>query len=91
MPRFARVGWTFAFLFLPISSSFADNILELNKSFIEKYKNKLTISVRYTVDAAHKRPNPANKDGDMHVAGRAPEIGLPTVAEIQNARMCPMP
>jgi hypothetical protein len=89
MPRFARLGWTFVFLFLPIPSSFADSILELNKSFIEKYKNKLTISVHYTVDAAHKRPNPAAKDGDMHVAGRAPEIGLATVAEIQNAKDVP--
>jgi hypothetical protein len=89
MPRFARLGWTLVFLCLPISTSFADNILELNKSFIEKYKNKLTISVHYTVDAAHKRPNPASKDGDMHVAGRAPEIGLATVAEIQNAKDVP--
>jgi hypothetical protein len=74
---------------LPISSCFADNILELNQSFIEKYKNKLTISVHYTVDAAHKRPNPASKDGEMHVAGRAPEIGLATVAELQNAKDVP--
>ncbi|WGD50849.1 hypothetical protein QA641_35530 [Bradyrhizobium sp. CB1650] len=67
----------------------ADDILEINRSFIEKYKNRLTISTRYTVDAAHKRPNPASKDGDMHVAGRAPEIGLATVAEIQNAKSVP--
>jgi hypothetical protein len=86
MPRFARLGWTFVFLFLPVSSSLAENILELNQSFMEKYKNKLAISVHYTVDAAHKRPNPASKDGDMHIAGRAPEIGLATVAEIQNAK-----
>jgi hypothetical protein len=89
MPRFAKLGWTFVFLLLPTSFSFADSILELNQSFIEKYKNKLTISVHYTVDAAHKRPNPAAKDGDMHVAGRAPEIGLATVAEIQNAKDAP--
>ena len=54
MPRFARLGWTFVFLFLPLQSSFADSILELNPSFIKKYKNKLTISVHYTVDAAHR-------------------------------------
>src|ERR1700730_3962420 len=86
---FTKLSWTFLFLMLPISSSFADNILELNKSFIDKFKNKLTISVHYTVDAAHKKPNPASKDGDMHVAGRAPEIGLATVAEIQNAKDVP--
>jgi hypothetical protein len=89
MPRFARLRWALVFLFLPVQSSVAEDILELNRSFIEKYKNKLTISVQYTVDAAHKRPNPASKDGVMHVAGRAPEIGLATVAEIQNAKDVP--
>jgi hypothetical protein len=89
MPRFARLSWIFVFLFLPIPFSFADSILELNQSFIDKNKNKLTISVHYTVDAAHKNPNPGAKDGDMHVAGRAPEIGLATVAEIQNAKDVP--
>ncbi|MFK4719385.1 hypothetical protein [Bradyrhizobium niftali] len=72
-----------------IAPSYADDILELNRSFIEKYKNRLTISAQYIVDAAHKRPNPGSKDGDMHVAGRAPEIGLATVAEIQNAKSVP--
>jgi hypothetical protein len=86
---FATLNWTSVFLGLSISSSFADNILELNKSFIEKFKNKLTVSVHFTVDAAHKKPNPASKDGDMHVAGRAPEIGLAMVAEIQNAKDVP--
>ena len=85
MRQFARLVCAFAFLFLPIQFSVAEDVLELNRSFIEKYKNKVTISVNYTVDAAHKRPNPPSKDGDMHVAGRAPEIGLATVAEIQNA------
>jgi hypothetical protein len=86
---FTKLSWTSVFLGLSISSSFADNILELNKSFIEKFKNKLTISAHFIVDAAHKKPNPASKDGDMHVAGRAPEIGLAMVAEIQNAKDVP--
>src|SRR4051812_10804818 len=90
MPHvFTKLNWIVVFLLLPISSSFADNILELNKSFVERYKNRLTISAHYIVDAAHKKPNPASKDGDMHVAGRAPEIGLATVAEIQNAKDVP--
>lgn len=72
-----------------ITPTYADDILELNRSFIEKYKNRLTISAQYIVDAAHKKPNPGSKDGDMHVAGRAPEIGLATVAEIQNAKSVP--
>jgi hypothetical protein len=77
------------FLLLLTQASLAEETLELNKSFIEKFKNKLTISVNYIVDAAHKRPNPAKADGDMHVAGRAAEIGLATVAEIQNAKDVP--
>jgi hypothetical protein len=89
MPRFTKLHWALLVLLLPIQSSRAEDVLELNQSFVEKFKNKLTISVQYTVDAAHKRPNPASKDGDMHVAGRAPEVGLATVAEIQNAASVP--
>ncbi len=70
-------------------AAFAEEVLELNRSFIEMYKNRLTISGSYFVDAAHKKPNPPDKDGDMHVAGRSPQIGLATVAEIQNARLVP--
>jgi hypothetical protein len=43
----------------------------------------------YFVDAAHEKPNPPTKDGDLHAAGRATEIGLATVAEIQNAKDVP--
>ena len=70
-------------------AALAEEVLELNRSFIEQYKNRLTIRVTYFVDAAHKQPNPASKDGDMHVAGRSPQIGLATVAEIQNAKLVP--
>jgi hypothetical protein len=86
---FTKLSWLVVFLLIHVSSSLADNILELDKSFVDKHKNTLTISVHYIVDAAHKKPNPASKDGDMHVAGRAPEIGLATVAEIQNAKDVP--
>jgi hypothetical protein len=63
----------------------SEEILVLNRSFIEKFKNRLTIDAAYIVDAAHKKPNPPDKDGDMHVAGRSADIGLASVAEIQNA------
>jgi hypothetical protein len=76
-------------IILCAQAAFAENLLELNRSFIEKYKNRLTIGGAYFVDAAHKQPNAAKQDGDMHVAGRSPEIGLATVAEIQNARSSP--
>lgn len=60
--------------------------ITLKNSFIEKYKNRVTIDATYTVDKAHKKVNPPSKDGDMHIAGRAPQIGLATVAEIMNAK-----
>jgi hypothetical protein len=63
----------------------AETELTLNMEFVERYKNRATISTDYFVDRAHARPNPPNKDGDMHFAGRSPQIGLATVAEIQNA------
>ncbi len=59
--------------------------ITLNNSFIEKYKDRATIDTHYTVDKAHAKPNPPKKDGDLHIAGRAQEVGLPVVAEIMNA------
>ncbi len=75
---------TLAILLLPVASN-AQVDITLKNSFIEQYKDRATITATYTVDKAHKKPNPAAKDGDLHVAGRAPEIELATVAEIMNA------
>ena len=60
--------------------------ITLKNSFIEKFKDRATVDATFTVDKAHKRPNPGSKDGDLHIAGRAPEIGLAIVAEIMNAK-----
>jgi hypothetical protein len=57
----------------------------LKNDFIETYKDKATIDAHLVVDIAHKHPNPGAKDGDMHVAGRADEVGLALVAEVMNA------
>jgi hypothetical protein len=59
--------------------------IQINKSFIKRYKNRVTIQTTFTVDRAMQSPAPAFMDGDLHVAGRAPQIGLPVVAEITNA------
>ena len=64
----------------------ADIIIRLKDAFIEEFKDRATISANFTVDKAHPRPNTAKKDGDLHVAGRAPEIKLPIVAELMNAK-----
>lgn len=57
----------------------------LNRSFVERYKDRVTIETSFTVDDASGGPAPGLFDGDMHFAGRAPEIGLRVVAEVANA------
>jgi len=68
----------------------ADTTLELKNDFIETFKNRATIEATYAPKFAHakpKTPSPSkpSNDGDIHIAGTAPEIGLLTVAEIMNA------
>lgn len=60
--------------------------MTLRKSFIDSFKNKLTIATNYEVYFAHKHPNTAKKDGDLHFAGHDKKIGMPIVAEIMNAK-----
>jgi len=60
--------------------------ITIRKSFIDSFKSKLTIDANYEVWYAHKSPNPASKDGDLHFAGWDKKIGLPIVAEIMNAK-----
>ena len=67
--------------------AFAEISITLNNTFIEKHKNRATIDANFAVDHSKGKPNPASKDGDMHVAGRdAKNIGMATVAEIMNAK-----
>jgi hypothetical protein len=60
--------------------------MTLRKSFIDSFKNKLTIAANYEVYFAHKHANTAIKDGDLHFAGYDKKIGMPIVAEIMNAK-----
>lgn len=87
MLRYTRAVFPLCFVLAALLAAavHAETQITLKNSFIEKYKNRATVTATYTIDAAHKKPNPASKDGDMHVAGRAPEVGLPIVAEIMNA------
>src|SRR5438552_3470132 len=68
------------------SSAVAQVEITLKNAFVQKFQDRATITATYTVDKAHAHPNPGAKDGDIHVAGRAPEIGLATVAEVMNAK-----
>lgn len=58
--------------------------ITLKNSFIEKYKNRATITAPYRVIAFRKH-TPA-EDGDAHVAGLSDEVGLACVAEIMNVK-----
>jgi hypothetical protein len=58
--------------------------IEINKSFIERYKDRVSITTTFTVDKARLNPIARMFDGDFHMAGRAPEVALPVVAEIAN-------
>jgi len=69
----------------------ADTTLELTNKFINDYKERATIDVTYTPKFAHdkpKKPMPSkpSNDGDIHISGTAPQIGLLSVAEIMNAK-----
>jgi len=74
-------------IYMAVASRLApgDMTMEIKRSFLEEYKNKVTIKATFTVDDASGSPNPREFDGDLHVAGRAPEIGLRLVSEIMNA------
>lgn len=66
----------------------ADITLTLSKTFVEKYKNRATIDAQLSVDAHLNKPHTILKggdDGDIHMAGRSDQVGLPLVAEIMNA------
>jgi len=60
--------------------------ITLRKTFIDSFKNKLTVAADYEIYFAHKSPNSGAKDGDLHFAGFDKKIGLPMVAEIMNAK-----
>jgi hypothetical protein len=76
-----------AFIAIPAR---AETELTLNKSFIETYKNRVTVTTDFVIDAVKDKVNTPQSDGDLHVAGRpTDDIGLMTVAEIQNAKDVP--
>jgi hypothetical protein len=71
--------------YLAVTAQTTDMKLQINKAFMERYRNRVTIQTTVTVDRAMESPFPAFLDGALHLAGRAPQIGLPTVGEIVNA------
>lgn len=60
----------------------------LKNSWINKHKNRATTDITFRVDHAHAKPNKIGEksdDGDLHIAGRSAQVGLPMVVEIVNA------
>lgn len=82
--RIKRIGVILGLVFLS-SSLLAQAEVTLTKEFIDKYADRVTIDTHFRVDVS-SRIHPAKEDGDIHIAGTAPEIGLPAVAEIMNAK-----
>jgi hypothetical protein len=72
-------------LVLVSASAHAELNIVLKNDFIEKFKNRATITVPFTVDATSK-VHPASQDADIHIAGHSDDVGLPLVAEIMNAK-----
>src|SRR5713101_63104 len=75
---------------LLLGSTLQAETLNLSADFVNQNKNRATISIQFELDAhltaAHRIKN-SGDDGDVHMAGRAPEVQLPMVTEIMNAGM----
>lgn len=68
----------------------AEITLALNKTFVQRYKDRATMTTNFHVDhypdnGPHSISRSGN-DGDIHMAGRDSVFKLPLVAEIMNAR-----
>lgn len=71
----------------------ADMTLALNKAFVNKVKNKATLTTNLNVDVHPSTPHAVKSsgdDGDIHMAGRDSVFKVPLVAEILNARIEPL-
>lgn len=75
-------------LSLPACGAWAETLV-LSAHFVNEFKDKATIGVNLEVDVHPQTPHSISSggnDGDIHMSGRADEVGLPMVAEIVNAR-----
>jgi hypothetical protein len=78
-----------AYFFVQSSVSSARVRIVLDRAFVDLYGDRVTIDTSFTVDRAGRFAHASYLDGDLHVAGRSAEIGLPVVAEVQNATLRP--
>lgn len=73
--------------YMAVTTGSKDIEIRLNKSFIERFKDRVTIDAMVTVDRVMPEPVPAALDGDLHFSGRSRQIRLPVVGEIANAAL----
>jgi hypothetical protein len=75
-----------------LASALQAETLNLSPDFVNRCKNRATISIQFELDAHLTSPHAIGRsgdDGDIHMAGRAPEVQLPMVVEIMNAGLGP--
>jgi len=78
-----------AYFFVQSSVTSARVRISLDRAFVDLYGDRVTIDTSFTVDRAGRFAHASYLDGDLHVAGRSAQIGLPVVAEVQNASRRP--
>ena len=86
-----KVTSAFSVLALLVSTLQAET-LTLSADFVNRNKNRATISIQFELDAHLRSPHriaSSGDDGDVHMAGRASEVQLPMVVEIMNAGLKP--
>src|SRR5205807_1084887 len=59
-------------------------VIELDNAFIKTYMDRATIETEF-LPTAYSKVHPAKSDGEIHVAGYASAVNLPTVVEVMNA------
>jgi len=68
------------------SVAFSQSTVTFRRSFIDSFKNRITITADYDVWYTHHAAKDDADDGDIHCSGYDKKIGLATVAEIMNAK-----
>jgi len=64
----AYMGRQATIFYMTVNSEFSakEVEMEMEKPFLERYKNRTTIDATFTIDKARSGPNPPEFDGDIH-------------------------
>jgi hypothetical protein len=77
--------WILLLLCFSIETCTAQITVSLKSDFVKQFQDSVTIDASFRVDA-FSAIHTAKTDGDIHVAGTAPQIGMIAVAEVMNAK-----